>query len=209
MAFIRTLVFSLSCILAMLAASCSSSTLRISSVPEGAEVKHLARDGTVRTLGQTPLELESRQHAQIFDEFSQIEVSKSGYLPQSALVPKFSSSGDGRLNFNLKNSELPKVCQAHSDAINILTEGVASAASLVNRRRLDEAARLLEDLATKYASVPVVFDLLGNVYFLQKSFARSLESYKQSDRLRPNHLDTLRMIERLESIQGRVPASGG
>lgn len=101
---------------------------------------------------------------------------------------------------------MPKVCQDQNASANLLAKGIADAASMVNRKRFDDATRILEDLAVKFGTVSVIHDLLGNVYFLQRNLDRALESYRRSNRLSPNNVDTLRMIERIEKVQGRGSA---
>ena len=192
--------------LSLFSVGCATSTLRINSAPEGAEVSLISRDRTPVKVGKTPLEIDSRNYPELFQDSLQVEVGKEGFSPLSVIVPRLPSGGVGRINLNLQTAELPKVCQNQAESTNILAKGIADAASLASRKRLDEAARLLEELSAKFVTVPVIHDLLGNVYFLQKNMDRSLESYRRSNRLNPDNIDTLRMIERIEKIQGRGTA---
>ncbi len=185
---------------------CATSSLRVNSAPEGAEVSLISRDRTPVKVGKTPLDIDSRNFPELFQDSMQVEVTKEGFSPLSVVVPKLPVGGVGRINLNLQTAELPKVCQNQSESTNVLAKGIADAASLVSRKRLDEASRLLEDLSSKFGTVPVIHDLLGNVYFLQKNLDRALESYRRSNRLNPNNIDTLRMIERIEKVQGRGTA---
>lgn len=185
---------------------CATSSLRVNSAPEGAEVSLISRDRTPVKVGKTPLDIDSRNFPELFQDSMQVEVTKEGFSPLSVVVPKLPAGGVGRINLNLQTAELPKVCQNQSESTNVLAKGIADAASLVSRKRLDEASRLLEDLSSKFGTVPVIHDLLGNVYFLQKNLDRALESYRRSNRLNPNNIDTLRMIERIEKVQGRGTA---
>lgn len=186
--------------------ACATSTLKVSSLPEGADVSILAPDRAPVKIGKTPLEIESRTYPELFKDSVQVQVAKDGHSPLTVLVPRLPSGGIGRINLNLQQAELPKVCQNQSDAINVLAKGIADSASLVQRKRMDEAIRLLEDLSSKFGTVPVVHDLLGNVYFLQRNMDRALESYRRSNKLNPNNIDTIRMIERIEQLQGRGSA---
>jgi len=184
-------------------AGCASSSLRVASTPEGADVTIVSKDRAPINAGKTPFELESKNYPELFSESFQLQVTKPGHSPISVVVPRLPTGGVGRINLNLRDVELPKVCQNQEESINSLAKGIAESASLVQRKRLDEATRILEDLAGKFGTVAVIHDLLGNVYFLQKSMDRALESYRRSNRLNPNNVDTIRMIERIERLQGR------
>lgn len=185
---------------------CATSTLKVSSLPEGADVSIIAPDRAPVKIGKTPLEIESRNYPELFQESVQVQVAKDGHSPLTVLVPRLPNGGTGRINLNLQQSELPKVCQNQSDSINLLAKGIADSASLVQRKKMDEAVRLLEDLSSKFGTVPVVHDLLGNVYYLQRNMDRALDSYRRSNKLNPNNIDTIRMIERIEQLQGRGSA---
>lgn len=185
---------------------CATSTLKVTSLPEGAEVSIIAPDRAPVKIGKTPIEIEARVYPELFQESVQVQVAKDGHSPLTVLVPRLPVGGVGRINLNLQQAELPKVCQSQSDSINLLAKGIADSASLVQRKRVDEAIRLLEDLSSKFGTVPVVHDLLGNVYYLQRNMDRALESYRRSNKLNPNNIDTIRMIERIEQMQGRGSA---
>lgn len=199
----ETLLISL---VGMFATGCASSSLRVATTPEGADVTILSRDRAPISAGKTPFDIESRNFPELFGESFQLQVAKPGHSPVSVVVPRLPLGGVGRINLNLRDVELPKVCQNQEESINSLAKGIAESASLVQRKRLDEASRILEDLAGKFGTVAVIHDLLGNVYFLQKSMDRALESYRRSNRLNPSNVDTIRMIERIERLQGRGTA---
>lgn len=190
----------------LVSAGCATSSLRVNSTPDSADVVLIAKDHAPVKVGKTPIEIDSRNFPVLFQETLQVEVSKEGFSPLSAVVPRLPTGGVGRLNVNLQATALPQVCQNQAESANTLAKGIADAASLVSRKRLDEAGRLLEELSTKFGTVSVIHDLLGNVYYLQKNLERALESYRRSNRLNPNNIDTLRMIERIEKVQGRGTA---
>jgi tetratricopeptide (TPR) repeat protein len=155
------------------------------------------------SVGKTPLDLDQRNLPDLFQDSMQLQFAKDGHSPLSVVVPRLPNGGVGRVNVNLQTAVLPKFCQNQTESINVLAKGIADSASLVQRRRYDDASKLLEELADKYATVPVIYDLLGNVYYLQRNLSKALDSYRRSKNLNPNNIDTLRMIERIEQLQGR------
>jgi tetratricopeptide (TPR) repeat protein len=188
---------------AALTSGCATSSLRVVSTPDGADVSLIGADRAPVVVGKTPLDIDQKNYPTLFQESVQVQVTKEGHSPLSVLVPRLPNGGTGRILVNLQTSTLPKVCQNQTESVNQLAKGIADSASFVQRKRLDEASKLLEELAAKFGTVPVIYDLLGNVYYLQKNLPRSLDAYKKSNRLNANNSDTIRMIERIEQLQGR------
>lgn len=191
------------------AIGCSTQTLRVQTAPEGADVTILVSGRSPQKMGKTPLELTSKSNPEIFTQSFQVQVSKDGYQPQTALIPKAATTGStGRINFNLEDTTLPKVCQGQEDSFNEMARGVAEVSTNVQRKKYQEASVLVQSLIAKYNGVSVLYDLQGNIYYLQKDLTRSLEAYKKSNSLYPNNPQTIRMINRIQQLQG-LPAGGG
>ncbi len=190
-------------------AGCASEGLRVYSTPDGAEVSVLSQNRPTIKVGKTPVEIDSKSVPELFTDSLQVQVSKEGYTPQSVLVPKLSAmGGTGRVSFNLEDTALPKACVDQQDAFNEVARGVAEASSLLQRKKLIEASTLLLSLTSKFSSVAVLYDLQGNVLYLQKDFNRALEAYKRSNVLTPNNPQTLRMINKIQEMLG-AKTSGG
>jgi hypothetical protein len=194
--------------LILLLSGCSTSTLRVQSNPQDAEVQLVRRDGSIEKIGKTPVEIDARTQRGLFTDPVEVRVVKEGYSPQSAVVPRLSSlGGSGQINFNLNETELPKACTAREGAMSELAHGVAEASNLMQKKKLVEAGNLLQSLLVKFNSVAVLHDLMANVYYLQHDTARALESYRRSNALEPGNSQTQRMIERLQQMQ--TTAVGG
>ncbi len=182
---------------------CSTSQLRVQSSPDAADVYLVSNDGTATKLGKTPLLLDGRQYPQLYSDLTQIRVVKDGYIAQSVVIPHLGMfAGDGEVNFNLAQTELPKTCTDQEDSFNNLAKGIAESANLIQKRRFADAMLLLQNLSLKYTTVAVLYDLQGNVYYLQGDFAHALDAYKHADKLAPNNAETLLMIRRLRDMQG-------
>lgn len=188
--------------------SCASSSLRVSSNPEGADVTVIARDRAPIKVGKTPIELNAQNTPELFSDSLQIQISREGHSPLSVLVPKLALGATGRVNANLQETMLPKECLAQTDSLSEVARGIAEASGLIQRKRLDEASLVLQGLASKFGSVSVLHDLLGNVYFLKKDLSRALDSYEKSNLLSPNNPQTVRMINRIQELQGKRPVGG-
>jgi len=195
--------------IACAATRCSSPSLRIQSSPEGAEVTIIYSDRSPQKVGKTPLEITAKSNPEIFAGNFQVQVAKEGFQPQTALIPKMATTGGaGRINFSLEDTTLPKVCQMQEDAFSEMARGVVEVSTFVQRKKYAEASGLVQSLITKYGGVSVLYDLRGNIYYLQKDLARALDSYKKSNNLFPNNPQTLRMISHIQQLQGQSVGGG-
>lgn len=195
--------FSLLLACVLLSACVSSPSLRVQSDPEGADVTIISGSGVPLKVGKTPLEIKRTDNLELFNDTAQVQVSKEGYSPQLALIPKLGLLGaTGRLSFNLAETALPKVCSQQEESFNDIARGVAEVANLTQKKRFAEAGSTVLALTAKYPSVSVLYDLQGNVFYLQKDLQRALEAYRRSNSIAPNNLQTSRMIERIQQLQG-------
>jgi hypothetical protein len=184
-------------------AGCSTSTLNVKTTPESAEVFVVTRDGATLKMGKTPLEVSTQNYGALFSEATTVKVQKDGYTPQSVLVPPLNfGGGRGNLQFNLEESTLPKVCTAQVDLMNELAQGVAEVTNQIQSKRYFEAQAQLQNMFIKFDTVSVLYDLQGNVFYLQRDLDRALASYKKSNLLSPNNSQTLRMIRKIQQVSG-------
>jgi TolA-binding protein len=203
---VKTNGFVVVSLLSSVIAGCVSNTLQVRSTPDGADVTLVAPDGSVSKPGKTPLTLDSRANPAVLSSVTQVRVSKDGFLTQSAVVPSLGTfGGNGTLQFNLSETELPKICSAQDADLNELARSIAEGTALIQKRRLGDASQLFQSLTIKFPSVAAVYDLLGNTYYLQKDFAKALAAYRRSHAISPNNSSAAKMIAKLEMLQG----SGG
>jgi hypothetical protein len=90
-----------------------------------------------------------------------------------------------------------------------MARGIAEVSNLIFKKKYPEAGILVQTLIGKFTTVATLYDLQGNVFYLQRDLTRALESYKKSNSITPNNLQTVRMIERLEQLQVGKPGTGG
>lgn len=190
----------------LILSGCATQGLQVSSVPEGADVYIVSASRGRQEVGKTPIQLDSRNTPGLFDNVVEVQISRTGFQTQSTLVPKMSLGGTGTLHAILQESSLPKVCQSQEDSFNEMARGVAEASNLIQRKSYSEASSLVNQLIARYGTVSVLHDLQGNIFYLQKDLQKALEAYRKSNALSPNNPSTVRMIQKLEKLQG---LSGG
>lgn len=193
-----TLVFSLTLFQSLTSCSSSSSRARFVSFPEGATVAQRDKDGNVRVLGKTPLEVPvSRLNSQ--GDMSAIIFSRDGYFDQHfAMVLK-----GGQTNVDITAKLISRTEDTSTKVVRgqheKLAQLVAKAHNLITSRRLEEAESILQSVTRDYPSVSVSYDLLGNISYLRKDLGRALSYYEQSLKLNPENPETQRIVNRLRS----------
>lgn len=197
--------------LALLAsiAGCASNTFRLESTPEGAEVHWLRPGQTSRLLGKTPLSIDERVNAELFSETAHLEITLPNYLPETIVIPHTVVPMTARYTLNLKTAQLPEACLRQNEAASHLAKGIAEAQSLTIRKDYAQAESVLRQLSETFPQVAVVYDLLGNLYYMRHDVKKALGFYRQSNELLPNNPQTLRMIEKLSVIRGEGEGKSG
>lgn len=192
---------------------CSGPILRVESNPEGADVFAGRAESTPIKIGKTPITITRESAPDLFSEGCQIGLSKDGFASESLFVPKTTlSNGTARWTVTLKQQAVTSQPENkdQAQAINAVAQGIAEAQQKIFSKNYSEAQRILEMLAANYSNVALVHDLLGNVFYIQKNTSRALVAYRRSYELNPNSPETMRMIEKLSTIQGsRKAANGG
>lgn len=188
---------------------CAGAGVRLYSQPEKAEVYQVRKGQAPVKVGETPMNLDVRDLAVAEGEGLTLRLTKEGHLPETLILPKSVAGSSINVHAILQAVETNRACEDQSVALRVVSDGVAKAQTLMTQRRYDEAEQGLHHLSLQYPAVSVLFDLLGNVYYLKKDLRKSFESYKQSQRIWPNNIETNRMIQKLEPIVGTRSPSGG
>lgn len=174
-----------------LCASCSTkSSIKLKSIPDGANVSALDSDGSLRPIGKTPLESTESMHSLL--------IEKEGFESSRIFVGRLQSNYEYSVKLTPK-SEDPKVTDIKSRHER-LAKSIAKANNLINNKRYSEADVLLVNLINDYPYVSVGFDLLGNISYLQKNFKRAIDYYQKSIELNPENVETKQVLDRLRSM---------
>jgi hypothetical protein len=198
------LIFSSACILC----SCSSSTLRVESQPEGADVFININGQSGKKIGQTPVNILESTVGNADQPF-QITVSRDGFQTESVLVPPTTFSRSTTLQMKMK--EISSSSKLLNDqALQKVASQTAQAQLLIKSKDYEIAEQSLNILIAQYPGVATFHELEGNIHYLRRDLAKALASYKRAYELNPSNVDTQRMINKIEDIRGeRSPASGG
>ncbi|MCB0356228.1 MAG: hypothetical protein KDD40_04435 [Bdellovibrionales bacterium] len=184
--------------------------MSVRSTPEGADV-YIARNGAQPIkIGQTPLNLPADRVNNQPGESAQIIIRKDGYKPENYLIPRVLFNSTIEVNVLLTEDRLPAACSNQAQAAEKLSRGIAEAQFLIQRKEFDQAQVILNNLLVDNPNISVLWDLIGNIHYLQKDTQAALNAYEKSESLSPGQLNTIRMINKLRSIRSfRTPAGGG
>lgn len=185
-----------------LISGCASREIQIVTAPAGADVALARNDQSEVPLGKTPLTIDDKTHPEVFGDGALLQISKQSYLSASLVVPQSTLAQHSRLQVQLKENALPESCRGNSEKVNRLARGIAATQSLIKRKDYVQAESVLHELSDLFPDVSVIYDLLGNLYYLHRDVAHALASYKKSNDLSPNNPETVRMIQKLGALRG-------
>jgi hypothetical protein len=179
---------------------CAGKQISIESDPVGADVFVFTPGQAPKKVGQTPYALTEKD---ISDRSSpiQIQASKDGYQSTSVIIPSSVSGYLGKISFKLEAPTLPNQCLNQTEALNKVARAVAEAQSLMKSKQYDLAEKIMSDMIVSYPGLSLVYDILGNIYYLRREFDKSLNAYKKSRSLSPENAKTQRMIQQIEDIK--------
>ncbi len=210
---------------ALIIFGCSASKLTVETTPEGAEVFSLEKGRPPLSLGKSPLVIDLLKQ-QIQVKNLHLLISKEDHYSQSFIMPSSSWPKENRVFFNLEaipqEEPPPEVDEKdntketmrrieemskaerlkYEEQLKQIAKGIARVQFMTFRKDFMGAETELNRLVTQFPNVSTIYDLLGNIYYVQKNFTKALWAYRESNKIDPNNFETLQLIERIERIRG-------
>jgi tetratricopeptide (TPR) repeat protein len=184
--------------------------VRVSTVPEAADVYVGYDGGQPAKVGQTPLKLESDLISQRKGRFVTLTLKKEGFQTETVILPTSQFGADLSVTSKLDEYKLSMQCHDQNTAIQKVSRGTASVQYLIKAGRFTEALGQIDVLLSEFPGVSVLFDLKGNVLYLSKDLSGALAAYDKSVELDPTNTDTQRIRAKIRGILGdRAPVSRG
>jgi tetratricopeptide (TPR) repeat protein len=174
--------------------------VKILSAPEGALVTSRGSDGSNKSLGKTPLEVESYELSNSGGRVTSLVVSKEGFHDQHILLGRDRAKENYEIDIRLQGkTDDPKVMDAKSRQEK-LAKNLVQSYNLMSAKRYEEARALLRIVVQEYPHISVGYDLLGTLSYLQKDLKSALNFYERSLQLNPENSETKLMIDRLKGM---------
>lgn len=172
----------------------TSRNVRVRSVPEGATVTAMDSEGSGRVLGASPLETNEQMQALL--------IEKDGYEPAHIFLGRAEKQNYDFTVRLTKKAEDSKLTDSRARQEK-LAQAIARANNLIVNKRFSEAEGVLTGLTADYPFVSVIYDLLGNINYLQKDFRSALNYYERSLSINGENEETKQVIQRLRAMSNQ------
>lgn len=203
--------------------SCATGRLQLSSLPEDSSVQLISNRGAIKSLGKTPLALDLQSLFLNASDFAVVRLEKDGYFSQSFVIPRTSLPSNHDISISLEQKpeiktpqptpspppvavavEMDKCSQLSKENLTRLSKGVAVVQSLILKRDFEVAKVRVASLIADFPYISVLYDLQGNIYYLQKSYAEAVVAYEKSLNLEPENMETAFIVKKLRAQLGRT-----
>jgi tetratricopeptide (TPR) repeat protein len=203
--------------------SCATGRLQLSSLPEDSSVQLISNRGEIKSLGKTPLSLDMQSLFLNASDFATLRVEKDGYFSQGFVIPRTTLPANHEISVSLEKKpeikppepptpvpttpvavELDKCTQLSKENLTRLSKGVAVVQSLLLKRDFEVAKVRLAGLIADFPYISVLYDLQGNIYYLQKNYGEAVGAYEKSLELEPENMETAFIVKKLRAQLGRT-----
>jgi TolA-binding protein len=178
---------------------CSSAgSLSVKSNPSQAVVKLSGDDGEIRELGKTPLAL---NFSEVFVNSKNVKliIEKRNFETEKIIISKPPIKTNYNISVSLIRDSTTDSQIENQKRLEKVATKVAEALMKIQKKKLREAESLLMRLVDEFPNISVVFDLLGNVYYMMGDKVAAKAQYLKADSINPNNFERKKVIQRLNS----------
>lgn len=183
----------LSLIILFLFISCSHNRTSFESYPTKSEVSVIEKDGSIKSLGQTPLVIDNDKL--FHNEMVHIVFSHKEYEDKNFVLVR--PEGNMRMNVSAKLKKEYKEDTNFMAQIDKVSSEVAKIQNNINIKNYENAKLMAKRLITTYPELSVAYDLLANIHFLQNNKKRALYYYRKADELSPNNFKRKKIMRKI------------
>lgn len=181
--------------------SCSTATVvKFQSSPSDAEVSLIDTAGVTNVIGKTPLSSTEFDVFKNSNRHAQVRIKKEGFLDNEIILMKSTFGSEISVNVQLKKDETVQNIGEQSITQEKVASSIARANGLIQSKNLIEAESVMVNFVEQFPSVSVGFDYLGNIYFLQKKYAKALKNYSRANSINPQSSERKIIIEKIQKI---------
>jgi len=190
-------------------AGCQTGRISVTSNPVGSDVFVVSQSGAKQRLGKTPVDFATSRLNLTPGTLAEIRIESQNYTPATYLVPYTALSSSHDISANLSKmaddngfSSIDSCDDISRETINEIGKSIATVQALILKKDLEVAIVRASSAIAKYPYVSVLYDLQGNIYYLQKNYVKALSSFKKSMSIDPKNLETNIMVKRLKELTG-------
>ncbi len=191
--------------LILLSSGCTTTKMILVSEPQGADVFATDNSGREEKLGQTPLEFNNEILKKLPNNMWRLTVDKAGFLKDQIYIESKMFQEVGNISITLTPEANWKEAYQDANAYKYLNDVSGMSAEIqaaTVKGDYNRAESLATALVTRYPKLSAGWNLLGNIYYLQKRIDKALESYQKSLAINPNDQVTKRILDRIQN--GRI-----
>lgn len=186
----------------LLMSSCSTTDMTLNSEPAGADVVIVDDSGREEKLGQTPLVLTSEMMSRFPGGYWRMSLNKTGFVKDQLFIETKMFKELGRVSVKMTPEANWKEAYQDVNAYKYLNDVSGMSAEIqaaTVKGDFGKAESLANSLVTRYPKLSVGWNLLGNIYYLQKRIDKALESYQKSLAINPDDQVTKGILDRIRN----------
>lgn len=193
----------------LMSVSCKTTNeIEIKSNPDKSKVYLIDNSGAKDLIGETPTSISADDRLFRSSSLARISVESEGYESESFILNKHNLPTRDSLVLSLKDKTIAadsaEKCESiSSQTMNELASGVAIVQARMAKKEYDVALIKLSSLSAKFPYISVVWDLLGNVYYIEKKYESALEAYEKSLAIDSSNASTANIVNRLKELLGK------
>ncbi len=197
------LVITLTIAIALSSCAMPQRSVRLNSIPVGASVYLVEKNGSDSKLGETPLHLDASRISSLPQNFVGFRFEKEGFEVERVFIDIPSRNLSGEINIGLKNSTdwsqafVDKKAAKYLDEVAKMTAEIQGALASKDLSTAEARGRAL---VARYPNLAVGWNLLGNALFLQGKKPEALDSYTKAIGIDPTNRDTQNLIDRMKGF---------
>jgi tetratricopeptide (TPR) repeat protein len=171
---------------------CGSGTVEIKTIPNDATISVIGSSGNIRKIGNSG----SYGSGDVFkgEDIVQISVSHSDYATETILLSKSIIPQTYAISVKLKKSG----SDVDHKVLDYLAKKIAESYQYLYTKDYDQAILILSSLANRYPSLSVVYDFLGNAYYLKTDYKSAFKYYKIAMKLDPSNIERREIFNKLK-----------
>jgi tetratricopeptide (TPR) repeat protein len=176
---------------------CATGNIFIDTLPQGSDV-YIKSSSTSEfiLIGKSPLNLKSSQLKDTYKLTGPIAfmISRDNYLKEYTYLTELPYNSDINMTLILKSENDPE----KNIKLNRLMDALFENQRLVQVGRYEDALKGLDKLQIENPQLSVIYEMQAGIYYMQKDFSKSLDSYELATRLNPESLELQSMKKYLK-----------
>jgi tetratricopeptide (TPR) repeat protein len=182
--------------------SCGHGQLEFQSFPEKVDVSVVEKDGQIKKLGQTPLDIDM-ENVFFSDGAVKLVFTKIGYRDETVYLTKPALKSRVKISTKMQEANSAKEIISNQK-LEKLSNKIAEAQRYSFSKNYKRAESILLNVIEDFPDVSVPYDLLANIYYLSNNTNKALHFYEKAKGIAPGNPQRDYLINKLKRDGGRT-----